>query len=192
MTSDMEIVSSNIEVLAKRSNTISSVLDVIRSVSEQTNLLALNAAIEAARAGEHGRGFAVVADEVRTLAQKTNKSTDEIHQMITELQEGSKTAVDSVHKSRQQAALGFEAAQKTKQALNEIVENVKHISDLNTQIATATEEQSAVINEINVHVVNISESTEQSVTASENIESSSNSLKSMATSLSNLVERFKA
>jgi len=192
MAADMENVSSNIEELAKRSDNISGVLDVIRGVSEQTNLLALNAAIEAARAGEHGRGFAVVADEVRNLAKKTNESTDEIHIMITQLQEGSKTAVDSVGKSRQQAILGYEAAQKTNQVLSEIVTNVQHISDLNTQIATATEEQSAVINEINIHVVNISDSTDQSAVASENIEASSNSLKSMAASLNNLVERFKA
>jgi len=192
MAEDMETVSSNIEELAKRSDNISSVLDVIRGISEQTNLLALNAAIEAARAGEHGRGFAVVADEVRNLAQKTSESTDEIHAMITQLQDGSKTAVDSVGKSRQQAVLGYEAAQKTQKALTEIVTNVEHISDLNTQIATATEEQSAVINEINVHVVNISDSTDQSAEASENIESSSHSLKSMAESLNTLVERFKA
>ena len=192
MAEDMENVSNNIEELAKRSDNISGVLDVIRGVSEQTNLLALNAAIEAARAGEHGRGFAVVADEVRNLAKKTSESTDEIHVMITQLQEGSKTAVDSVHKSREQAILGYDAAQKTNDVLTEIVNNVQHISDLNTQIATATEEQSAVINEINVHVVNISDSTDQSAQASENIESSSNSLKSMAVSLNNLVERFKA
>ena len=192
MAADMENVSSNIEELAKRSDNISGVLDVIRGVSEQTNLLALNAAIEAARAGEHGRGFAVVADEVRNLAKKTSESTDEIHIMITQLQEGSKTAVDSVSKSREQAILGYDAAQKTNDVLTEIVNNVQHISDLNTQIATATEEQSAVINEINVHVVNISDSTDQSAEASENIEKSSNSLKSMAVSLNNLVERFKA
>ena len=191
MASEMDTVSSNIESLAKHSDSISSVLDVIRGISEQTNLLALNAAIEAARAGDHGRGFAVVADEVRTLAKRTSESTDEINQMITELQNGSKVAVESVHHTREQATLGFEAAQKTNKVLNEIVQNVEHISDLNTQIATATEEQSSVINEINVHVVNISDSTDQSAEASENIESSSNSLKSMAESLNNLVERFK-
>jgi len=192
MAEDMEIVSANIETLAQRSDSISSVLDVIRGISEQTNLLALNAAIEAARAGEYGRGFAVVADEVRNLAKKTHESTDEIHRMITELQDGSKLAVDSVHKSREQAILGLNAAQKTNSALNEIVNNVQHISDLNTQIATATEEQSAVINEINVHVVNISDSTEESAHASQSIESSTDSLKSMAASLDKLVNRFKS
>ncbi|RBW43407.1 methyl-accepting chemotaxis protein [Psychromonas sp. B3M02] len=192
MAEDMEVVSTNIETLAQRSDSISSVLDVIRGISEQTNLLALNAAIEAARAGEYGRGFAVVADEVRNLAKKTHESTDEIHRMITELQDGSKLAVDSVHKSREQAILGLNAAKKTNSVLNEIVINVQHISDLNTQIATATEEQSAVINEINVHVVNISDSTEESAHASQNIESSSDLLKSMAASLDKLVNRFKS
>ena len=192
MADDMEDVSSNIEILAKRSDSISSVLDVIRGISDQTNLLALNAAIEAARAGEYGRGFAVVADEVRNLAKKTHDSTDEIHKMITELQDGSKMAVDSVHKSRKQAILGLDAAKKTNVALNDIVQNVQHISDLNTQIATATEEQSAVINEINVHVVNISDRTEESAEASKSIESSADLLKSMASSLDNLVNRFKS
>ncbi|WP_137297911.1 methyl-accepting chemotaxis protein [Psychromonas sp. SP041] len=192
MAEDMEHVSSNIEILAKRSDSISSVLDVIRGISDQTNLLALNAAIEAARAGEYGRGFAVVADEVRNLAKKTHDSTDEIHKMITELQDGSKMAVDSVHKSRKQAILGLDAAQKTNTALNDIVQNVQHISDLNTQIATATEEQSAVINEINIHVVNISDRTEESAEASKSIESSTDLLKSMASRLDSLVNRFKS
>jgi len=129
---------------------------------------------------------------VRNLAKKTHDSTDEIHKMITELQDGSKMAVDSVHKSRKQAILGLDAAQKTNVALNDIVQNVQHISDLNTQIATATEEQSAVINEINIHVVNISDRTEESAEASKSIESSTDLLKSMASSLDNLVNRFKS
>lgn len=152
MAQNMESVSGTIESLASRSNNINSVLDVIRSISEQTNLLALNAAIEAARAGEQGRGFAVVADEVRSLAQRASKSTDEIHQMITLLQNDSKLAVDGVRESREKAELGLEGAKKTNQALNEIVENIQQLSDLNTQVATATEEQSAVVNEINIHV----------------------------------------
>lgn len=192
MADDMESVTSSIENLAKRSDSISGILDVIRGLSDQTNLLALNAAIEAARAGEHGRGFSVVADEVRNLAKKTNESTDEIHKMISELQDGSKMAVDSVHKSREQAILGLKATHKTNEVLSEIVINVQHISDLNMQIATATEEQSAVINEINIHVVNISDSTEQSAQASQNIESSTDSLKCMASSLDDLVKRFKS
>ena len=112
MAQNMESVSGTIESLAQRSNNINSVLDVIRSISEQTNLLALNAAIEAARAGEQGRGFAVVADEVRSLAQRASQSTDEIHQMITLLQNDSKLAVDGVRESREKAELGLEGAQK--------------------------------------------------------------------------------
>jgi len=192
MASDMKNVSTNINVLAQRSESISGVLDVIRGISAQTNLLALNAAIEAARAGEHGRGFAVVADEVRGLAQKTSESTDEINEMITELQDGSKLAVDSVQGTLEQANLGVDATQKTNEALNEIISNVQHIADLNTQIATATEEQSAVINEINIHVVNISDSADESVKSSQNIESSTDALKSMAGSLDQLVHRFKS
>ncbi|GGI82246.1 methyl-accepting chemotaxis protein [Shewanella gelidii] len=191
MAENMESVSTNIEVLAEKSISISSVLDVIRGISEQTNLLALNAAIEAARAGEQGRGFAVVADEVRGLAKRTSDSTDEIHAMITELQDGAKTAVASVQQGREHAELGVQAAVKTNQALEEIVGNVQHISDLNTQVATATEEQSAVIGEINIHVVNISDSTDKSAEGASSIAKSSDSLKSMAQTLDELVNRFK-
>ncbi len=191
MAQNMESVSGTIESLASRSNNINSVLDVIRSISEQTNLLALNAAIEAARAGEQGRGFAVVADEVRSLAQRASKSTDEIHQMITLLQNDSKLAVDGVRESREKAELGLEGAKKTNQALNEIVENIQQLSDLNTQVATATEEQSAVVNEINIHVHAISDSTESSATTAEGMATSSESLSHMAKSLDSLVARFK-
>lgn len=112
--------------------------------------------------------------------------------MITELQDGSKLAVDSVQGTLEQANLGVDATQKTNAALNEIISNVQHIADLNTQIATATEEQSAVINEINIHVVNISDSADESVQSSQNIESSTDALKSMAGSLDQLVRRFKS
>ncbi|WP_076539573.1 methyl-accepting chemotaxis protein [Shewanella sp. UCD-KL21] len=191
MANNMESVSTNIVTLAEKSDAISSVLDVIRAISEQTNLLALNAAIEAARAGEQGRGFAVVADEVRNLAKRTSDSTDEIHLMITELQNGANAAVSSVQEGREQAKLGVQASQRTYQALEDIAENVMQISELNIQIAAATEEQSAVINEINQHVVNISDSSDSSAQASASIESSSEALKSIANDLDGLVKRFK-
>ncbi|WP_028866140.1 methyl-accepting chemotaxis protein [Psychromonas aquimarina] len=191
MAENMESVSVTIESLADKSNAISSVLDVIRSISEQTNLLALNAAIEAARAGEQGRGFAVVADEVRSLAKRASESTDEIHQMITLLQNDSKLAVDGVRQSKEKAEIGMTGAQRTNDALNEIVQNIQQLSDLNTQVATATEEQSVVVSEINVHVHAISDSTENSATTSADMASSSESLSAMAKSLDSLVARFK-
>lgn len=191
MAENMESVSATIESLADKSDAISSVLDVIRSISEQTNLLALNAAIEAARAGEQGRGFAVVADEVRSLAQRASESTEEIHQMITLLQNDSKSAVDGVRQSKDKAEIGVSAAQKTSDVLNEIVQNIQQLSDLNTQVATATEEQSVVVNEINIHVHAISDSTENSATTSADMASSSESLSAMAKSLDSLVARFK-
>lgn len=191
MADNMETVSDIIESLADKSNAISSVLDVIRSISEQTNLLALNAAIEAARAGEQGRGFAVVADEVRNLARRASESTDEIHQMITLLQNDSQMAVDGVRESKEKAVLGMTSAERTKEALNGIVLTIQQLADLNTQVATATEEQSLVVNEINIHVNANSDSTENSATTSAEMASSSESLSAMAQNLDGLVARFK-
>jgi len=191
MAAEMTTVSSNIESLADKARNITSVLEVISGISDQTNLLALNAAIEAARAGEHGRGFAVVADEVRSLAQRTNESADEIRKMISDLQDGTMVAVESVHQSSVQAEKSVEAAKSTNDALEEIVANVIHISDLNAQIATATEEQSAVIKEINIHVVNINDSTEQNAQTITSIESSSEAMSTVAVHLDSLVGRFK-
>jgi len=191
MVDDMESVSMTIESLANKSDTISSVIDVIRSISEQTNLLALNAAIEAARAGEQGRGFAVVADEVRNLAQRTSESTDEINAMITQLQEESKLAVEDVRKSKETAEAGSEDAHKTNRVLEDIVAAINHVSDLNTQVATATEEQAAVVNEINIHVNTINDSTQNSAETASNIALSSEQLTTMASRLESLVKRFK-
>ena len=151
--------------LADEVASIDEVLAVIRSISEQTNLLALNAAIEAARAGEMGRGFAVVADEVRTLARRTQVSTDEVQQMIHRLKQGAGTAVASMQAGQQATGSGVESSQRTGTSLGAITDQVERISDMNHQVATATEEQSAVTEEINRNVQGISDLARQ--TASE-------------------------
>jgi methyl-accepting chemotaxis protein len=157
MSADIGGAASAVSELAEQVASIDQVLAVIRSISEQTNLLALNAAIEAARAGEMGRGFAVVADEVRTLASRTQTSTDEIQQMIQRLKQGAETAVNSMHAGQSATGTGVEASQRTGQSLSAITEQVERISDMNTQVAAATEEQSSVTEEINRNVQGIAD-----------------------------------
>jgi methyl-accepting chemotaxis protein len=145
-----------IQRLDDESNNIGSVLDVIKGIAEQTNLLALNAAIEAARAGEQGRGFAVVADEVRTLASRTQKSTAEIQGMIERLQSGAKEAVTAMEDGTTHAQEGVSQVEAAGKALKEISKAISTILDMNTHIAQAAEEQTAVSEEINRNVANIS------------------------------------
>jgi methyl-accepting chemotaxis protein len=157
LATEMEGTAGVIHDLDQHSSAIGTVLDVIRGVAEQTNLLALNAAIEAARAGEQGRGFAVVADEVRALAQRTQESTEEIQDMIQRLQGGTRAAVESVGRGQARLQESEALTGKADAALEAILASVQTINDMNTQIAAAAEEQGTVAGEINRNVVSIDE-----------------------------------
>ncbi len=188
---EIEASASAIQHLKGESENIGTVLDVIKGIAEQTNLLALNAAIEAARAGEQGRGFAVVADEVRTLARRTQESTLEIEKMIDDLQSGANNAVGVMDKSRAQAHHVVEKARETGEMLSAITAAVGGINDMNNQIATAAEEQATVADEINRNIVNIQQVTEQSAAASEQTSSSSLELARLGEELLQQVGQFK-
>lgn len=190
LAEEVERASSVIEALAQDSNSIGGILDVIRGIAEQTNLLALNAAIEAARAGEQGRGFAVVADEVRSLAQRTQQSTEEIQQMIEKLQSGATDAVSVMESGKSQAQQSVEKAAKTGEALASIEQAISLISDMNIQIASAAEEQSSVAEEINQNVVAISQSTEITVENSASIENVSSEVAELSRQFQQITGRF--
>ncbi|MCB1761293.1 MAG: methyl-accepting chemotaxis protein [Gammaproteobacteria bacterium] len=177
--------------LQRESEEIGGVLDVIRGIAEQTNLLALNAAIEAARAGEQGRGFAVVADEVRTLASRTQASTSEIQNMISRLQTGAGEAVQAMASGTAQANAGVEQAVQAGQALEEITSAVDRITDMSTQIASAVEEQSAVAEEINSNIHNIAEVASQTQSGADQNASAAKELARLAGSLQAEVGRFQ-
>ncbi len=182
------------DVIAKLGNdseSIGAVIDVIKSIAEQTNLLALNAAIEAARAGEQGRGFAVVADEVRTLAQRTQASTQEIEDMIERLQTSARTAVQSMEGGRSQAQDSVEQAMAAGKSLEVINASMGAINDMNTQIASAAEEQAAVTEDINRNLTAIRDSSEQSATAMTQTSGASDELARMAVSLQGMIARFQ-
>ncbi|WP_409438499.1 methyl-accepting chemotaxis protein [Pseudomonas sp. SJZ073] len=180
-----------IDELKQESDGISSVLDVIRGIAEQTNLLALNAAIEAARAGDHGRGFAVVASEVRVLAQKTQESTGNIQQMISNLQSGSDRASSSMQETLGKAQDGARKVERAGELLLEIAEGVASISDRNLQIASAAEEQSAVSEDINRNVNEINDLVIQVSAGAEQTAITSQELARLAEHQQDLVNRFK-
>lgn len=177
--------------LKRESDKIGSVLDVIKSVAQQTNLLALNAAIEAARAGEAGRGFAVVADEVRSLAQRTQQSTEEIEELIAGLQSGTLQVANSMDSSRILTDSSVELTRRAGESLGNITRTVSTIQGMNQQIAAAAEQQSAVAEEINRSVLNVRDVSEQTSAASEETAASSIELARLGTHLQGLVGRFK-
>ncbi len=177
--------------LDEYSKDIGNILDVIQQIAEQTNLLALNAAIEAARAGEQGRGFAVVADEVRTLATRTQSSTEDIQRVIVQLQQGVTKTVGSMGESHTSANASVEEARLVGASLTELQHNMTEIRDLSTQIATAAEEQSAVAQEIRQNIQDISEMSEQAATGSDQSEKDSEGLSKLASHQKHLLSQFK-
>ncbi|MDX5373979.1 MAG: methyl-accepting chemotaxis protein [Pseudomonadaceae bacterium] len=191
LAQSIEQSGDSIERLKQDSNNIGTVLDVIKSIAEQTNLLALNAAIEAARAGEAGRGFAVVADEVRALARRTQESTAEIEGLISTLQSGAEGAVQTMDQSRDQAGDTVAAARQAGEALQAINLAVSNIQQMNQQIATAAEQQSSVAEEINRSVSSIRDVAEQSAAATEETSAASVDLARLGGELQALVNRFK-
>lgn len=188
----VENAAAVIRKLEQDSASIGTVADVIREIADQTNLLALNAAIEAARAGEQGRGFAVVADEVRTLATRTQQSTEEIQKIIERLQAGTGNAVQAMKQGQDKARQGVEQAQQAGRALEEITTAVARIMDMNTQIATAAEQQSAVTNELNRNVHNIMDVIHTTANGARTLAESNQTLTEMTRNLSSIVKQCGA
>ncbi|MBC3498435.1 methyl-accepting chemotaxis protein [Pseudomonas sp. SWRI100] len=191
LAADMNTAMDEARTLESRSDQIGSVLEVIRAIAEQTNLLALNAAIEAARAGEAGRGFAVVADEVRSLAQRTQVSVEEIRQVIEGLQQGTLDVVGAMHEGQRQAQASATRMEQALPALQRIGEAVAVISDMNLQIASAAEEQSAVAEEVNRNVAGIRDVTESLAGQADESARISQALNRLANQQQALMEQFR-
>lgn len=191
LSSELDEASKTISTVEQEAESVSSVLDVIRGIAEQTNLLALNAAIEAARAGEQGRGFAVVADEVRTLASRTQDSTQDIQRMLEGLQAGVKNSVEAITASVKTAKETVESAGTTGSSLNSIKGVIDSISQMAIQVASAVQEQSLVIEEINTHLNSIGEYSNNIASESETTTHSCSLLDGLAEELTNEVNRFR-
>ena len=190
MTQDVQNTSAMIEGLAAQGRDIGKVLDVIRAIAEQTNLLALNAAIEAARAGEAGRGFAVVADEVRALAHRTAQSTQEIEKMVAGIQNGTGEAVQSMQQSNQRSQSTLEMARAAGASLEQITASISLINERNLVIASASEEQAQVSREVDRNLVNIRDLATQSAAGANQTSAASHELSRLAVDLNGMVARF--
>ena len=191
LTSDIESVSNVVTELAAQTDSIGAVLDVIRGIAEQTNLLALNAAIEAARAGEQGRGFAVVADEVRTLASRTGQSTDEIQAMIEKLQSNAKNAVDAVKVSQAASSKTVDNAIQANQNLQEADRLMTEIADKSSEIARATEQQAEAATEANMRINALSGAADSSLRTADELAAASQALRSSCLAIMEIANRFK-
>jgi methyl-accepting chemotaxis protein len=190
LAQDVERAAEVIHKLETEVESVGSVLDVIRGIAEQTNLLALNAAIEAARAGEQGRGFAVVADEVRTLASRTKESTQEIQKMIESLQQGARNAVSVMNSGQENTKISVQRAESAGASLVEITSAVASISDMNIQIANAAEEQSAVTEDVNKNITEISVVADNTAQISTQASQASTELSAQAEELDLIVKNF--
>ncbi|WP_443216489.1 methyl-accepting chemotaxis protein [Pseudomonas sp. GM60] len=183
--------SDAMEVFEQESGRIGKVMDVIKAVAEQTNLLALNAAIEAARAGEAGRGFAVVADEVRSLAKRTQQSTEEIENLVSGLQNGSRQVSQTMVNARSLTDSSVALSRKAGLSLGSIARTVSNIEAMNLQIATAAKQQSSVADEISRNVLNVRDISEQTAAASEETASASVELAGLGNQLQLLTNHFR-
>ena len=191
LAQDIESTGQVVEQLASTTQDIGSILGVIRDISDQTNLLALNAAIEAARAGEQGRGFAVVADEVRNLASRTADSTEEIQKMINQLQSDAKDAVTAMSAGKVITLEGVSASDEAVDVLSGISDRIVDITDRNTQVATATEEQSTVVHTINQNIEEINAINEVTTGTAEQLAEASQELRDLSSRLDKMVGSFK-
>ncbi|MBV0933680.1 methyl-accepting chemotaxis protein [Marinobacterium weihaiense] len=191
LAADIEKSTTNVMALVQDSQEIGTVLDVIQDIAEQTNLLALNAAIEAARAGDHGRGFSVVADEVRSLASRTQASTEDIQNRINRVQQSSTVTATQMEQGKASSIKTVEHASQAGEALQTIDSSVSAINDMNAQIATAAEEQSSVAEEINRNITTISQAIEETATAATQVTTASQELARLSSMLQSSVQQFK-